>query len=134
MWVEPKINWTTSDFFNSSDYNRIVGNIAHLKDMADKLFKYYNLFKMETEKNNMSLIYASEINAIEDNIQLINENGYKIPLSAAKTWEPGKNVPTAADYNRLESNIACLYKILKANYDALPRISFNLGNSKGIRV
>lgn len=25
-FIEPRINWTESDYFNAEDYNRIIGN------------------------------------------------------------------------------------------------------------
>ena len=33
-WIEPKTNWTSQDFFNIEDYNRIIGNIAYLKELV----------------------------------------------------------------------------------------------------
>ena len=33
-WITPKIDWTTDDYYNLEDAQRIAGNICHLKEMA----------------------------------------------------------------------------------------------------
>lgn len=37
-WIEPKTDWVATDYFNATDYNRIKNNIAHLKELTDRLF------------------------------------------------------------------------------------------------
>ena len=37
-WIEPKTDWTSSDYFNAEDYNRIIGNVIYLKAFSDALF------------------------------------------------------------------------------------------------
>ena len=66
-WIEPKTNWESTDYFNIVDYNRIVGNLTYLKSFSEKLFRSYDLLEMEQEKTYSSMIYAREINAIENN-------------------------------------------------------------------
>lgn len=33
-WITPKTNWTTNDYYNLEDAQRIAGNICYLKEMA----------------------------------------------------------------------------------------------------
>ena len=47
-WIEPKTDWVASDYFNIEDYNRIIGNITHLRTLADELFdKLTEFFKKD---------------------------------------------------------------------------------------
>ena len=33
-WQTPKTNWVSTEKFNKDDYNRIIGNIAELREIA----------------------------------------------------------------------------------------------------
>ena len=79
-FIEPRINWTESDYFNAEDYNRIIGNLAFLKTFAEGLFETFDLQDMGEEKTYASLIYAREINIIESNLETINLNTYGFNL------------------------------------------------------
>ena len=37
-WITPKVNWTSDDYYNLEDAQRIAGNICHLGDMADQIY------------------------------------------------------------------------------------------------
>ena len=132
-WIEPKTDWKESDYFNATDYNRITGNIAYLKELAAKLFTHYGIDDMGAPKDYSSMIYAREMNAIEQNLQKINVHGYGQNIGKANTYYAGKATPTYEDYNRIESACLMIYENFAANISALKRLSFALGNQKGIR-
>ena len=49
-WITPKENWTSNDYYNLEDAQRIAGNICHLGDMAnqiygDKYIRYAYVYK-----------------------------------------------------------------------------------------
>ena len=65
MWIEPKTNWVSTDYFNYSDYNRIKNNIAHLRDLSLSLYVNYQYKDMGVDKSGYSEFpYADEFNAI----------------------------------------------------------------------
>lgn len=132
-WIEPKTNWKESDYFNAADYNRIVGNITYLKALAEKLFPLYSIEDMGGTKTYSSMIYAREMNVIEQNLQTINARGYNQNIGAANTYYAGKATPTYKDYNRIESACLMIYTKYTANIANLQRLSFTLGNQKGMR-
>ena len=50
-WITPKIDWTASDAFDYTQYNRVTGNITFLKAFADDLFAKLTNLSLETEIN-----------------------------------------------------------------------------------
>lgn len=133
-WIEPKTNWESTDYFNIEDYNRIVGNLTYLKSFSEKLFRSYNLLDMEQEKTYSSMIYAREINAIENNLETVNINTYNFDIGDTKEFYPNKTTPLWSEFNRIESAILLLYTQMVNHKENLTRLAFTLGNQKGIRV
>ena len=132
-WIEPKTDWTSADFFNAED-NRIIGNITHLKALGDDLFSGLSNLSMGEEKSVMSLIYAREMNNIENALESLNLETYNLGIGDKQTFKANGSTPLWSEFNRIESAILLLYNTMTAHKDALPRLSFRLGNQKGIRV
>ena len=133
-WIEPKTNWKSTDYFNIEDYNRIVGNLTYLKSFSEKLFKSYDLLEMEQEKTYSSMIYAREINAIENNLESVNINTYNFDIGDTKEFHPNKATPLWSEFNRIESAMLLLHNTMLAHKNALPRLAFTLGGQKGLKV
>lgn len=133
-WIEPKTNWNESDYFNAEDYNRIIGNMAHLEIVSEELFKEIELLSMGEDKTYDSLIYAREINVIETNLETINLNTYGFNIGEKVVYKDNGSTPLYSEFNRIESAILKLYTTLQAHKANLPRLAFTLGGQKGIRV
>ena len=133
-WIEPKTDWTESDYFNAEDYNRIIGNLAFLKTFTEGLFEAFDLQDMGEEKTYASLIYAREINIIESNLETINMNTYGFNLGEKTIYKDNGNTPLFSEINRIEGAILRLYTTLQAHREALPRLAFTFGGQKGIRL
>lgn len=132
-WIEPKTDWVATDYFNASDYNRINGNVAHLKAYLGTLFNGIEISLSEEEKSYLSLIYAREMNAIEDSISALNIASYGLPIVDAKTYKANGATPTYEDLNRIENSLWALYYMAQVHKANLPRLALTLGQ-KGIRV
>lgn len=132
-WIQPKTDWVASDYFNAEDYNRINGNVAHLKAYLGTLFKEMEISLSEEEKTNLSLIYAREMNAIENGLSALNGGTYGLDIGESKTYKPNGKVPNFEDYNRLESATLALYEMAQVHKANLPRLALTLGQ-KGLRV
>ena len=129
-WIEPKINWLPTDYFNAADYNRIRGNLAYLRDLGSTL---YPIFSIEDtgEKNASSFAYASDINALERSVDKIADNTFRYSsLPKTKTWIANQPAPTFQDLNRLEYSTAVLYTMLQNIIIAMPKIPYKLGGAK----
>lgn len=133
-WLPPKTDWTSEDYFNAVDYNRIIGNITYLKILANKLFKSFDITSMGEDKEYLSMIYAREINTIEDNLETINLKTYRFNLGEKQTYRANGSTPLWSEFNRIESACLLLYNTLKSHKESLPRLAFTLGCQKGIRV
>ena len=77
-WINPKTDWSGSknERFEYSDYNRIVGNIAFLRQLADELFNGLSAIAEPTKKEVLQLFYAREMNDIENNLETLNAETY----------------------------------------------------------
>lgn len=133
-WITPKTDWKSTDKFNAYDYNRIVGNILYVKDLASALFEAFDLQGMEEEKTYYSMFYAREMNAIESNLEIINANTYGFDIGDTQTFQANKSTPLWSEFNRIESACLLLYKTMTAHKNALQRLAFTLGGQKGIMV
>ena len=133
-WIEPKTDWNAEDAFDYVAYNRVTGNITYLKALADDLWARLTELSLETEKGNLSPIYARHMNAIEDGLDRLNLETYNKDIGEKKTYKPNGNVPLYDEYNRIEMACLILYKELNVHKANLPKLAFVLGNQKGIRV
>lgn len=133
-WIEPKTDWVASDFINSEDYNRIVGNIAYLKAYLDTLFLGLTNISTMEEKTFESLLYAREINAIETALETLNLETYEFDIGETKEYLPNTRTLDFIELNRIEGAILLLYKTMTAHKEALPKLAFTLGGQKGFKV
>lgn len=133
-WTEPKTNWTKDDFFNIEDYRRITNNIMYLKDFLDSLFYGLSDLQLMSEKNISEPIYAREINDIENNVELLNIETYKLEIGETKEYFPNQRTMDFNELNRIEKAMFDIYTKMKKHKELLTRLSFRLGNQKGLKV
>lgn len=133
-WLPPKTDWNAEDYFNAIDYNRIIGNLKYLRNYATQLFSVFDIESMGEEKTYLSMIYAREMNVIENNLETINKNTYGFNIGKTQTFQANRGTPLWSEFNRIESACLLLYNTLKAHKEALPRLAFRLGGQKGIGV
>lgn len=108
-WQNPKLNWIATDCFNASDYNRIVGNLLHIKGLMDELFPDFGITTMDANKGYESMFYASDMNAIESNVELFNKYSYELEIGNKKTYKINGNTPAFDEFNRIENASLVLY-------------------------
>jgi hypothetical protein len=125
-WTTPKTNWKATDTFEIGDYARIVGNITYLHGLADKMFYLPPLNVVPATKTYSDMIYPAELNAIENNVVLIDTATYKTGYQAT-VWKANQPTPTYEDYNRIESEISELKSKLQAQYDKAWVLPITLG-------
>lgn len=133
-WIEPKTDWNLDDYFNAEDYNRIIGNIAYLKAYLDSLFLDLTNVSLGEEKTVESLIYAREINSIEQSLEILNIETYKLNIGETKTYQANKSTPLWSEFNRIESAILLIYETMVVHKENIPRLAFTLGGQKGLKV
>lgn len=112
-WINPKLDWKESDFYNAEDLNRVENNTYAI---ADELMRYmYNvpLESVIVDRTMDDIDFISSINRIERNINIIKAKfltptGWK----DMKVWAVGKGF-TYHDAKRLEKNLDLLYSMLQ---------------------
>lgn len=129
-WTTPKTNWKATDYFNYSDYNRIVGNLNYLKIMADELFMEVDYESMATGKTYESYFYASEMNAIENNLESLNLASYNLDIGIKTTYKINGSTPLYSEFNRIESACLRFYNTFIVHKENLPHLAIRLGNAR----
>ena len=133
-WIEPKTNWVATDYFNASDYNRIIGNVKHLKAFYESFGSKVEEIQVGEEKTYLSMIYAREMNDIENAVQQINTGTYKLNIGAKSVYSANNPTTRHTDLNRIENAILRLYKTMYYEKQNIPRLAYTFGNQKGMRV
>lgn len=133
-WIEPKTNWEATDYFNAEDYNRMIGNLAYLKEFSRALVKDFEILDMGGEKAYSDFIYAREINVLEDNLETINLKTYAMNIGEKVVYRDNGNTPLYSEFNRMEKAMKKIYEEMSLQKANLSKLAFRLRGQKGIRV
>lgn len=118
-WQTAKTNWTTSDYYNYADLNRVENNTEYLRDYILTLGYYASIVSLVSNRTKESIVYADDMNRIESNIKVLADCSY-IPLgwiTPITNWVSVFKSFSYSDANRLESDLINL-KTMVENIDA----------------
>lgn len=132
MWVTPKTNWSKDDYFNATDFNRIKNNLVHLREMAIKLYKEFNIQSVGADKTYKDYFYADEINLLENNLEKINQSTLNAAYGEKMIYRDNGNTMTHKELNRIESAIFDLYDKLSNQTEGRRNLSFSFGARGGL--
>ena len=119
-WVTPKTDWTADDYFNVADWDRIRGNLEFLHDFVCNFFSRFDIAPTAT-KTVKSWLYASDLNAIESNLEIINNLSVRIDIGETKTFVDNGHSIDYVELNRIER--ACL-EIYEKSHEYINRYYF----------
>lgn len=130
-WIEPKTDWVDTDFFNYSDYNRIVGNISEIKSLLHDMFPDFGFGVMNYPKDYTSMFYASEMNTIENNLHALNSNSYELNIGNKQSYKINGATPDYEEWNRIENALLTLHEKIVAQLeeDTSPTIEITSNTS-----
>ena len=139
-WQTPKTDWYgeviegvyVGDRFNAVDYNRIKNNLIYLRDLAITVYESFNIETVSNDKTTADFFYADEINAMERNLDTINNNTLKRNYGTRVTFSANGNTPVYTELNRLESAILDLYDRLSNQSGGRRTLTFNFGMKGGL--
>lgn len=140
MWQTPKIDWHggvnangqyEGDRFNAADFNRIKNNLAHLRDMAVKLYDSFTIVSLGADRTAADYFYADEINQLEANLVTINSKTLNRAYGNAPTYMENGNTMDFAELNRLEGAILDLYDRLSNQTNGRRMFTWNFGMKGG---
>lgn len=132
-WIEPKTNWTKTDSFNFTDYNRIKNNLSWLHKKANELYKPFEIKEMGEDIFDYRAEYEFRyFNSWEDNLEIINSNIFPRDYGYKATFYGNGPFITPDELNRLEKAIYQMKTILDSQEAGRRRLAFRLGYQKGI--
>ena len=139
-WKTPKTDWYgkviegvyVGDRFNAVDYNRIKNNLIYLRDLAITVYESFNIETVSNDKSTADFFYADEINAMERNLDTINNNTLKRNYGTRVTFSANGNTPVYTELNRIESAILDLYDRLSNQSEGRRTLTFNFGMKGGL--
>lgn len=112
-WITPKTNWTTSDYYNFGDLNRVENNSDYLATLIGTYAATPILTGITTTRDNTRIEYYDNLNRVEGNIEIL-ETAAGTPLiwdNPKTTWvslEAFDNL----DAIRLEDNLLQLKNMI----------------------
>lgn len=121
MWLTPKTNWRSSDFFNIEDWQRICTNLDHLCSwMHDLGLTVPTLLDMNVGADCNAMPYVHHVNNLEENLaslQRVFGTDFQEDVSK-KIWYARKDAnytsnPTYQDWNRWERILLLVYESLQ---------------------
>lgn len=126
MWITPKTNWTSSDYFNIGDYNRIKNNLVWLQGMINQVYSPVSISPMGNDKTYSSYIYADEFNLFETNLELMKDWIVPLGISGGILYSENAPTPNYMELNRIESATLKMYNNLTGQINGRPTLSFVL--------
>lgn len=132
VWTIPKTDWISTDFINTHDYNRIVGNLYYLKDLIDEVAMYnsVSIDTMEESKVVSDLPYPRLYNVIEQNLEKLNKGTYDFDIGDTKTFYANQSFIDYEELNRIESWSFRLYETLLIQKALQRNLKFKLGGTR----
>lgn len=117
--LEPK-TFTSNDYYNYYDLNRVELNTLATKDLAEILREDIDLENIDFDRNMKAFPFADILNKVERNIDKLGNELYKPKnyINPKLDWAPGMPF-SYEDANRLERNLQFLYNYAKGNIDSI---------------
>lgn len=132
-WSTPKTNWIATDMINVADYNRWKNNLDYLQNLCEEMYPIVKN-NMGTDQTVEDIPYEDMLNNIENALDNINQSSYNFDIGEKQVFSANSYYIDYNEINRIESAELKLYKWLKAQFDAIPRLAFRLGNYRGIKI
>lgn len=134
-WHTPKTNWQPTDPVNIEDYNRIKNNLEFLQERATQLYAAFEIQDMGADKTSYKdYYYADEFNRFEQNLDSINKNIFTQDYGPTVRFFDNGPFIDWQELNRIEGAILQMNEILDNLEAGLARLSFRLGNWKGVKI
>ncbi len=138
-WTTPKTDWNstssggqyTGDYFSYVDFNRIVGNLAVLTDLAGQLYQMQYTTVLPSEKTRTGYPFAADLNSIETRLDEINSQTINLPIGNKRTFTNNGVFINATELNRIESAMLALHRPLEDQVGGRKMLRFRLGFPAG---
>lgn len=132
-WITPITNWTSADYYNFYDLNRVENNINETRLYLVSLGYVMPTLTINTSRTATSYDLTSSINRIESNLDLIRTS-FVTPTDwqSTITWTASTKM-TNSHANRWESSTVSLYTLAQNVFASFTYSgTFNCGNQGGL--
>ena len=68
-WINPKTNWSASDYINYSDLNRVENNTKYVHEQLNANGYYVEPITTKVNWSNSDIVFFDDMNRIEGNIE-----------------------------------------------------------------
>lgn len=117
--IPSKTNWTSNDYYNAEDLNRVEANTQFVAEYLESIDYPVQLEEINTSRYIESIDFISDINRVENNIEALRSKMDITPpgYGPKKIWtnRMGFNYE---DANRYERNLELLYKWAQLIYES----------------
>lgn len=134
-WTEPKTNWSSTDRFNISDFNRIKNNLKWLHNKSIELYRDFAIEDMGEDITSYESYWnVNYFNAFEENVNKINSEIYSQNFGISQNFFENGPFIKWEELNRIENACLQMKDILERQELGLQKLSFRLGSMKGVKV
>lgn len=121
MWLTPKTDWYSIDYYNIDDWRRVRTNLEYLHNkLEERKISMPSLQVTDTGKGYDEMPYVYLVNNMEQNLAML-QKVFGVNFTgdvAQKTWYDRldalyKGNPTYQDWNRWEYILSCVYAALQ---------------------
>lgn len=135
LWHTPKTNWKATDRFNYVDYNRIKNNLIYLHDLAQEVYKQFQIADMgEDITDYTGWFTAAAFNAFESNLETINKNIFTQDYGVSQRFFDNGAFIQWQELNRIESATLQMNDLLERQKATLRKLPFRLGAFREVRI
>ena len=128
-YINPKLNWSASDFVNYDDLNRVENNTQYVADKLNEFGYYCPAITTKTNWAMSDIVYAEDLNRIESNIKTCQEAYYVTSEFEELKTDWATLDPVTFDFNnRIEKDLDIIVDDLKST------LFQNLNNRKFINL
>ncbi|MEC1177611.1 hypothetical protein P9B03_03870 [Metasolibacillus meyeri] len=119
MWIAPKLDWVSSDFYNFEDLNRVENNTEVVADFV-RYFIAIPPLNIVTNRDMQYVEFADSLNRIEGNQNLLRQRVTPVGWLPNKLDWKANDAFSYIDAQRLERNLNLLYLHYRGNVEAVP--------------
>ena len=128
-WTTPKTNWSKTDFFNLSDYNRLKNNLSYLKALADELYTQFSMPDLGSDVTDYEHIWTpTEFNNIETALEnIFKASSLSISIGSKTTFSYNGLFIQYGELNRIESAMLHMLDRMENQSKSRKHLSYTLG-------
>lgn len=134
-WLEPKVDWQSTDYINIDDFNRIRGNIEYLRTESQRFYPSFPFsVSLAKEVGYSTYSYVELWNSLESCLQDIVNKTTVMNVGNKKTFSVYDPYIDYNELNRLENACLIYHTMFIGQGNTIRKLAYKLGNDKGVKA